>query len=146
MTSKDRVLLTLNHDMKRAIESPYMIQSGDRQETDGTKKAFLSADHQVNILDTKWWGSRQTPAPDSKKKCENEEFVVIQTSFGGIRKYHKNYSAIPEIADYPCKDKMGWERIKKRLIPDADRVSWHDERTAITMNKLQNDNNSSGVE
>jgi hypothetical protein len=144
MTSKDRVLLTLNHEEGDRIPIHDSIWRSTR---DRWHKEGLPLDRSpVNILDTKWWGSRQTPAPDSKKKCENEEFVVIQTSFGGIRKYHKNYSAIPEIADYPCKDKMGWERIKKRLIPDADRVSWHDERTAITMNKLQNDNNSSGVE
>jgi len=55
---------------------------------------------------------------------ETTEYVVHTTSYGGLRRDHRDYSTTPEIMDYPCKNRADWEAIKPRLEASSDRVDW----------------------
>ncbi len=55
---------------------------------------------------------------------EDEEYIVERTSYGGIRKNHRDHSTTPMIVDYPCKNREDWERLKPRLKPNDYRVNW----------------------
>jgi uroporphyrinogen decarboxylase len=58
---------------------------------------------------------------------ETEEYILHTTSFGGLRRDHKDYSTTPEVIDYPCKSREDWEKIRGRLTPGRDRVDWKGE-------------------
>ncbi len=55
---------------------------------------------------------------------EDDKYIVERTSFGGIRRNHRDYSTTPEIIDWPCKCREDWEKIKPRLVPHERRVDW----------------------
>ena len=55
---------------------------------------------------------------------EDDEYIIERTSFGGIRRNHRDYSTTPEIIDWPCKCREDWEKIKPRLVPHERRVDW----------------------
>ncbi len=52
------------------------------------------------------------------------EYIVATTSFGGVRRQHRDYSTTPELIDYGVKSRADWEAAKKRLQPSATRVNW----------------------
>ena len=55
---------------------------------------------------------------------EDDEYIIERTTFGGIRKNHRDYSTTPMIIDYPCKSREDWEKLKPRLVADDYRVDW----------------------
>lgn len=55
---------------------------------------------------------------------QNEKYILETTSEGGMRKNLRDYSATPEVVDWPIKDESDWERIKARLVPDYTRIDW----------------------
>jgi uroporphyrinogen decarboxylase len=58
----------------------------------------------------------------------NEEYITETTSYGGIRRNHRDHSTTPEIIDYALKSREDWAAVKKRLQPSFTRVNWVSER------------------
>jgi len=71
-------------------------------------------------------GADLSPRLPVKTLDENEEYITETTSYGGIRRNHKNRSTTPEVIDCPIKKQDDWPAIKKRLKPDRSRVDWDD--------------------
>ncbi len=124
MTSRERVLLALNHKEPDRIpmqDSPWgatikrwktegLPEDADVSEYFGWDFAFLRADC--------------TPRFPVKVIEKNEKFIIQTTPQGGKRKNFRDYTTTPEIIDWPIKTKEDWIEIKKRLNPDFRRVDW----------------------
>jgi len=70
------------------------------------------------------FGADTSPMFPVEVISEDAEYIVERTSFGGIRRNHRDYSTTPEIIDWPCKTREDWEKIKVRLQPSERRVDW----------------------
>lgn len=55
---------------------------------------------------------------------EDEEYVLERTSYGALRRQHRDRSTTPELLDMPVKSREDWDRIKPRLEPESSRVNW----------------------
>ncbi len=52
------------------------------------------------------------------------EYITESTSFGGIRRNHRDHSTTPELIDYGVKSRADWEAAKRRIEPGYTRVDW----------------------
>jgi len=124
MTARERVLKALNHEEADRIpihDAPWAA----------TIKRWREEGLPVDVSPAEHFGYEivrfmpdTTPRFPIRLVEENKEYEVHTTSFGGLRRDHKDYSTTPQIIDYPCKNRKDWERIKERLVPDRDRVDW----------------------
>jgi len=124
MTSRERVLMALNHEQADRIpitDSPW-VSAIDRWHQEGLPREVNPAEY----FDFEWvdFGADTSPLLPIEVVEENEEYIIRTTPQGGLRRDHKDYSSTPEIIDYPCKTRDDWERIKERLTPNRDRVDW----------------------
>jgi len=55
---------------------------------------------------------------------EDDEYITRTTTWGGIRRDHKDLSTTPEVVECPVKRKEDWAPLAKRLEPDCARVDW----------------------
>lgn len=124
MTSRERVLKTLNHEEADRIpmhDGPW-LSTVERWLQEGLPPEVNPAEY----FDFEWVGFGADTSPRFPIEIieEDEEYIVRTTSQGGLRRDHKDYSSTPQIIDYPCKTREDWEKIKERLTPDRDRVDW----------------------
>lgn len=124
MTSRERFLMALNHrEPERVpIQDTLWASTVERWYKEGLPRETSVAEYfdyeMVNF------GADTSPRFPIKVVEENEEYIIATTTFGGLRRDHKNYSTTPEIIDYPCKNRKDWGRIKERLVPSRNRVDW----------------------
>jgi len=132
MTSRERVLLALNHEEADRIpmhDSPW-VSAVERWHQEGLPPEVNPAEY----FDFEWVGFGADTSPRFPIEIieEDEEYIVRTTNYGGVRRDHKDYSSTPQIIDYPCKSRDDWEKIKERLTPDRDRVDWEGDWLAGT--------------
>ncbi len=124
MTSRERVLMSLNHKEPDRIpmqDSPWAATI-KRWKTEG-----LPDDADISEYfgwDFAFFGADCTPRFPVKVIEKNEKFIVQTTPQGGTRKNFRDYTTTPEIIGWPIKTKDDWKEIKKRLNPDFTRVDW----------------------
>ncbi len=124
MTSRERVLMALNHEEADRVpiyDSPW-VAAIERWHNEGLPREVNPAEY----FDYEWvgFGADTSPCLPIEIVGEDEEYIIRTTQYGGLRRDHKDYSSTPEIIDYPCKTREDWEEIKERLTPDRDRVDW----------------------
>ena len=124
MKSRERVKRALEHREADRIpihDSPWQATI-DRWRKEGLPSGVSPADYFGYELCG--FGADTSPQFPIEVLSEDEEYIVERTSFGGIRKNHRDYSTTPMIIDYPCKSREDWEKIKPRLKPSDYRVDW----------------------
>ncbi len=124
MTSRERVLMALNHEEADRVpisDSPWRATI-ERWRKEGLPAEISAAEYFDYELVLFW--QDLSPRFPVRAVQENEEYIVCTTSYGGLRRDHKDYSTTPEIIDYPCKSREDWEKIKERLTPSRDRIDW----------------------
>ena len=124
MTSRERVLMALNHEEADRIpiyDSPW-VAAIERWHNEGLPEEANPAEY----FDYEWvgFGADTSPRFPIEVVEEDEEYIVRTTPYGGLRRDHKDYSSTPQIIDYPCKTREDWEGMKERLTPDRNRVDW----------------------
>jgi len=127
MTSRERVLLALNHketDRVPIYDTPW-IPTIERWHEEGLPDDISVVEY-FNY-DIVCFSADTSPRFSVEIIDDSEEYITITTPFGGLRRDHKNYSTTPQIIDYPCKRREDWEKIKERLVPDQNRVDWRGE-------------------
>ena len=124
MNSRERVLAALNHEEGDRVpihDSPWAA-SIERWHKEGMPDDVSPAEYfDYEIVS---FGADTSPRFPVEVVEETEEYVLHTTSFGGLRRDHKDYSTTPEVIDYPCKSREDWEKIRGRLTPGRDRVDW----------------------
>jgi len=124
MNSRERVLAALNHEEGDRVpihDSPWAA-SIERWHKEGMPDDVSPAEYfDYEIVS---FGADTSPRFPVEVVEETEEYVLHTTSFGGLRRDHKDYSTTPEVIDYPCKSREDWEKIRDRLTPGRDRVDW----------------------
>ena len=124
MTSRERVLMALNHEEADRIpfhDSPW-VSTILRWEKEGLPADISPAEYfDFEIVR---FGADTTPQFPVEVLDETDEYILTRNAFGGVRRDHKDYSTTPQIVDYPCKNRDDWEKIKERLKPDRSRVDW----------------------
>ena len=127
MTSRERVLATLNHEDADRVpihDSPWLAAI-ERWHKEGLPVGVNPAEYfDYEIV---CFGADTSPRLPVEVVEETGEYIVHTTPYGGLRRDHKDYSTTPGILDYPCKSREDWEAIKGRLVPDRDRVDWKGE-------------------
>jgi len=124
MKPRERVKMALDHREADRIpihDSPWQATI-DRWRTEGLPSGVSPADYFGYELCG--FGADTSPQFPTEVLSEDEEYIVVRTSFGGVRKNHRDYSTTPMIIDYPCKSREDWEKIKPRLKPSDHRVDW----------------------
>ncbi len=124
MTSRERVLMALNHEEADRVpihDSPWTAAI-QRWHNEGLPREVSPAEYFDYEL--VGFGADTSPCFPIEIVDEDEEYILRTTQHGGLRRDHKDYSSTPEIIDYPCKTREDWEKIKERLTPDRDRVDW----------------------
>ncbi len=128
MTSRERVLTTLNHkepDRVPIFDTPAM-STLKRWHEEGL--SFDVSPAEYFNYDMIWFLADTTPRFPSKIIQETEEYTITTTPYGGVQRNHKDYSTTPEVIDYPCKSRQDWRKIKNRLTPSPERVDWRGEK------------------
>jgi uroporphyrinogen decarboxylase len=124
MIPRERVLAALNHEEADRVpihDSPWAA-TVERWHGEGLPVDVNPAEYfDYEIV---CFGADTSPRFPVEVVEETKEYIVHTTSYGGLRRDHKDYSTTPEIVDYPCKSREDWERIKERLTPSRDRVDW----------------------
>jgi uroporphyrinogen decarboxylase len=127
MNSRERVLAALNHEEADRVpmhDSPWAASIA-RWHKEGMPDDVSPAEYfDYEIVS---FGADTSPQFPVEVVEETEEYVLHTTSFGGLRRDHKDYSTTPEVIDYPCKSREDWEKIRDRLTPGRDRVDWKGE-------------------
>ena len=127
MISRERVLAALNHEEADRVpihDSPWLATI-ERWHKEGLPVEVNPAEYfDYEIV---CFGADTSPRFPVEVVEETEEYIIHTTSYGGLRRDHKDYSTTPEIVDYPCKSREDWEAIKERLTPSKDRVDWKGE-------------------
>ncbi len=124
MTSCERVLAALSLEEADQIpiyDRPW-VASIERWHNEGLPVEVNPAEYFDYEIVT--FGADTTPMFPIEVVDEDEEYILRTTSFGGLRRDHKDYSSTPQIIDYPCKTQEDWEKMKERLTPSRDRVDW----------------------
>ncbi|TET12792.1 hypothetical protein E3J84_01000 [Candidatus Aerophobetes bacterium] len=127
MTSRERVLLALNHkeaDRVSIYDAPW-IPTLKRWHDEGFPSGISAAEY--FDYDIVRFSADTSPRFPIEIVEESEEYIVITTPFGGLRREHKDYSTTPQILDYPCKSPRDWPKIKERLVAEWSRVDWQGE-------------------
>jgi uroporphyrinogen decarboxylase len=70
------------------------------------------------------FGADTTPQYPVRVLERTPEYITESTSYGGVRKNHRDYSTTPELIDYGIKTRADWDRAKARLTPSVTRVDW----------------------
>lgn len=124
MTSKERVLKVLNHQIPDRIpimDSPWS-STVQRWHKEGLPEDTTPMEYFG--FEFEYFGADLTPRFPVKVLEKNEEYIITTTPQGGKRKNHRDYSTTPEVIDWPIKTKEDWKEIKKRLMADFTRVNW----------------------
>ena len=124
MTSRERVLMALNHEEADRVpmhDSPW-VSTIQRWHQEGLPHDPPAAEYFDFEIVT--FSADTTPRFPVKIVEETDEYIVCTTPAGGLRRDRKDYASTPQIVDCPCKNRDDWERIKERLAPDAGRVDW----------------------
>ena len=124
MTSRKRVLAALRHEEADRVpfqDSPW-VSTILRWQEEGLPRDISPAEYlDFDIVPL---SADTSPLFPVKVLEETDEYVVIRTAFGGIRREHKDYSTTPHIVDYLCKSREDWDKVRERLKPDPSRVDW----------------------
>ncbi|MCX7706047.1 MAG: hypothetical protein N2115_07335 [bacterium] len=124
MTSRERVLLALNHKEPDRIpmhDAPWAATI-KRWKTEGLPEDMDVVEYFG--WDFAFFGADCTPRFPVRTLEKNEKFIIQTTPQGGVRKNFRDYTTTPEVIDWPIKTKDDWKEIKKRLNPDFTRVDW----------------------
>jgi len=124
MTSRERILRTLNHQIpdRVPIEDSPWSSAIQRWHKEGLPEDTSPAEHFGYEMAN--FGADTSPRFPVKVLEKNEEYIITTTPQGGKRKNHRDYSTTPEIIDWPIKTKDDWKEMKKKLKPDFTRVDW----------------------
>ncbi|MGC8976542.1 MAG: uroporphyrinogen decarboxylase family protein [Candidatus Ratteibacteria bacterium] len=124
MTSRERILRTLNHQIPDKVpihDSPWGA-TVKRWYKEGLPEDTSPAE--FFGYEFEFFGADTSPRFPVKVIEKNEEYIITTTPTGGKRRNHRDYSTTPEIIDWPIKTKDDWKEIKKLLKPDWTRVDW----------------------
>lgn len=124
MTSRERFLMALHHeeaDRMPIHDSPWRA-AVERWQKEGLPKETNPAEYFDYGMVT--FGADTSPRFPIQVLEEDEEYIVRTTSYGGVRRDHRDYSSTPEIIEWPCETREDWQEMKDRLKPDPDRVDW----------------------
>lgn len=124
MTSRERVLMALNH--KEPDRVPIHDIPWGATLKRWRKEGLPEEDDVADYFGYEFvsFGVDITPRYPVKTIEKNENFIVATTPAGGRRKNFIDYSTTPEVIDWPVKSKDDWREIRKRLEPDYKRVDW----------------------
>ncbi len=134
MTSKERVLRTMNHELpdripisdevwpstsKRWHHEGYPWQSWVQREMEdgyfGFDLTMLEFNHGPIYTDDRVLEYRRREG----------EYVIKSTSYGGKYKVRDDGKAGALLIEWPVRRKADWEEIKQWIKPDHDRVDWN---------------------
>lgn len=124
MTSRERVKMALEHkepDRVPIQDSPWGATI-NRWHNEGLPPEISVREYFGFELCS--FGADLTPRFPVKTLEKDENFIMLTTPQGGVRRNHRDYSTTPEIIDWPIKTKEDWAKIKERLEPDYTRVDW----------------------
>ncbi len=124
MTSRERVLKALKHEEadRVAIQDGPWTSTIIRWRTEGLPPEIPVEEYfEYEFVQIDFDNSPRFPVKVIEK---NEDYILEQTSTGGINKNLRDYSSTPELVQRPIKKKEDWLPIKKRLYPDYTRVDW----------------------
>ena len=65
-----------------------------------------------------------SPLYEQKIIEENDQYVISTTEWGVTLKNFKVPDSTPEFLDYTVNSPEAWEKAKKRMTPDRDRIDW----------------------
>lgn len=124
MTPCERIKIVLSHkepDRVPIHDSPWGA-TVDRWRGEGLPSGMSPADFFGYEIAS--FGADTSPQFLVEVLHEDEKYITERTSFGGVRRNHRDYSTTPEIIDWPCKSRGDWEKVKVRLEPSDKRVDW----------------------
>ncbi|MCC7352472.1 MAG: hypothetical protein IT330_01850 [Anaerolineae bacterium] len=130
MTAQERVRLALQHKEADRIpiqDSPWGA-TVDRWHNEGLPQN-VSVDEFFGF-EVVQLGADLSPMLPVRVLERTDEYITETTSYGGIRRNHRDRSTTPEIVDYGLKTRQDWEAVKKRLRPSYTRVDWVTARAA----------------
>lgn len=124
MNARERVLAALNFEEadRIPIHDTLWEVTVDRWHSEGLPGDV--APNEFFDYDMVWFGADTSPMFPVQTLSETDKYITETTSYGGVRRNHKDLSGTPELLDYPCKTRADWERIKERLVPGPERVDW----------------------
>ena len=124
MTSRERILRTLNHQIpdRVPIEDSPWASTIQRWHKEGLPEDTSPGEHFGYEMAN--FGADTSPRLPVKILEKNEEYIITTTPQGGKRKNHRDYSTTPEVIDWPIKTKDNWKEMKKKLKPDFTRIDW----------------------
>lgn len=124
ITAQERVRLALQHKEADRIpihDSPWEA-TVDRWHSEGLPQHVgVNEFFGYEIVQL---GADLSPMLPTRVLERTDEYITETTSYGGIRRNHRDRSTTPEIIDYGLKSRQDWEAIKKRLQPSYTRVDW----------------------
>ncbi|HOL22161.1 MAG TPA: uroporphyrinogen decarboxylase family protein [bacterium] len=132
MTSRDRVLKALNHQIPDRVpvqDSPWGA-TVSRWHKEGLPENISPEEYFG--YEFAFFGADLSPRFPVKTLEKNDEYIITTTSTGEKIKNHRDYSTTPEVIDCYVKTKDDWNEVKKRLKPDWTRVDW---ATGLANNK-----------
>lgn len=124
MTSRERVRRLIDHEETDRIARRDTIWGATEAlwHQQGLPEGVTAAYHFG--FEVKAIGADLTPRLPVETLEENDEYITQTTSWGGVRRNHKDRSTTPEVIDTPVKCREDWEKLKPLLQPDAARVNW----------------------
>lgn len=128
MNSRERIkrALSLQEPDRVPIQDALWVSTVERWRQEGMATDVSPAEY--FDYEMVMFGADVTPRFPVRTVCEDEEYIMESTPFGGLRRNRKDYASTPEWLDFPCHSRHDWERIKKQLRPSSDRVDWEGKR------------------
>jgi len=124
LTSRERVRLALTHHEPDRVPIQDSIW-------DATLDRWRDEGYPHNVPVDEYFGFELTnfgadcsPRFPVTVLSRDAEYIVETTSYGGVRKNHRDHSTTPELLEYPIKIPADWQEIKKRLEPSYTRIDW----------------------
>ena len=130
MTSRERVRRAIAHeepDRVPVYDSPWTA-TVERWRREGLPPDVLVQD--FFDYDLRRFCADTSPRFPVKVIAENDEYITETTSWGGVRRNHKDRTSTPEVIECPVKKGEDWPALKRRLQPSEDRVDWAEARAS----------------
>lgn len=114
-------------DHKEADRIPIIVNPWnatiERWQSEGMPKDvsfadFFDLDHVAHIR------ADNSPRYEEKVLEETEEYKIYTSSWGVTMKQLKHAASTPEFVDFTIVDPDAWQKAKKRITPDKDRIKW----------------------
>jgi uroporphyrinogen decarboxylase len=130
MTSRERVLLALNHreaDRVAVHDSPWGTTEA-RWHREGLPEDQSAAVY-FGFEFRGFAGDNSLQLPRQVKE-ETEDYVIATTGDGALQKNWKHRTSTPELIDFTITTKAAWEEHKPRMVMNDRRVDWDNQLRA----------------